>query len=100
METDELDPVLQLNIKSQLADAKLGVAEHLSWPLAGFAATTIYMAFESWLLGVGVFAGLYFLATLKYRRDSAASEDEYYRAAGLGKYYVAKQASDGAESSH
>ena len=100
METDELDPVLQLNIRSQLADAKLGVAENLSWPLAGFAATTTYLAFESWLLGAGVFACLYILATLKYRRDSAASEDEYHRAAGLGRYYVAKQANDGAEISH
>jgi hypothetical protein len=91
VETDELDPITQLNIKSQLADAKLGVAEHLGWPLSGFAAATSYLAFGSWLLTIAVLIGMYYLVTLKYRRDSAVSEDKYYQAAGLGKYYSAKQ---------
>ena len=89
MEIEELDLTTKLNIKSQLADAKLGVAEELSWPLAGFAATAAHLAFGSWLLNFALFAGTYYLATDKFRKDSATAEDKYNQAAGLGKYYKA-----------
>ncbi len=75
MELENFDPITQLNLKSQLADARLQVAELLAWPLSGFAALACHLAFESVLLALGVLVGMYYFATLKYRRDSAISED-------------------------
>ena len=89
MEIDELDITTQLSIKSQLADAKLGVAEQLSWPLAVFAAVAAHLAFGSWLLTIALLGGTYYLATLKFRKESAAAEDDYNKAAGLGRHYKA-----------
>ncbi len=91
MELDELDPVTQLNIKSQLADARLGVAETLGWPLSGFASLATHLAFGSWLVTLGVLLGMYYLATIKYRKESSVLEDRYYQAAGLGKYHKAAE---------
>jgi hypothetical protein len=73
---------------SMLADARLSVAEDLGWPLAALAATSVYLNWESWLLALGVAVAGYVLATMKYRRDAAKAEDEYFRIAGLGKYAV------------
>lgn len=75
---------------SELADARLSVAENLGWLLAAFAATSVYLKWESWLLALGVAVISYVLTTMKYRRDAAKSEDEYFRIAGLGKYAAPK----------
>jgi len=71
---------------SELADARLSVAENLGWPLAALAATSVYLKWESWLLALCVAVVSYMLTTMKYRRDAAKAEDEYFRIAGLGKY--------------
>lgn len=71
---------------SELADARLSVAENLGWPLAALAATSVYLKWESWLLALCVAVVGYVLTTMKYRRDAATAEDEYFRIAGLGKY--------------
>jgi hypothetical protein len=71
---------------SELADARLSVAEDLGWPLAALAATSVYLEWESWLVALGVAVVSYVLATMKYRRDAAKAEDEYFRIVGRGKY--------------
>ena len=76
----------ELQAASELADAKLGVAEELGWPLALLVATSAHLAWSSWLLAVPLAGAGYYLATYKYRRESARAEDQYYKAAGLGKY--------------
>jgi type II secretory pathway component PulF len=76
----------QLRIASELADARLGVAEELGWSIAFLVATAAHLAWGSWLLTIGLAIAGYFLATYRYRRDSALAEDRYYRFAGLGKY--------------
>ena len=76
----------ELQTASELADAKLGVAEELAWPLAIFVAIAAHLAWGYWLLTFPLAAAGYYLATYKYRRESASAEDKYYKAAGLGKY--------------
>ena len=77
-----------LHQTSKLADARLSVAEDLGWPLAALAATSVYLKWESWVLALGVAVAGYVLTTMKFRRDAAKAEDEYFRIAGLGKYAV------------
>jgi hypothetical protein len=72
---------------SQLADARLGVAEELGWLTATLAATTAHLYWGSWPLSLSVFAATYYGVTFRYRRLSQRAEDAYNRAAGLGKYY-------------
>ena len=76
----------ELRQASEIADAKLGVAEDLGWVIATLTGLSAYLAWNSWLMGIPLAAGAYVLATYKYRRESATAEDCYYRAAGLGKY--------------
>jgi len=75
-----------LQVASELADAKLGVAEELGWPLALLVATSAHLAWSSWVLTVVLAGAGYYLSTFRYRRESARAEDRYYKVAGLGKY--------------
>jgi hypothetical protein len=83
----------ELQTASELADAKLGVAEELSWPLAMLAAAAVHLAWGYWWVTVPLAAAAYYVATYKYRRESAIAEERYYKVAGLGKY-VGKGKSD------
>jgi hypothetical protein len=71
---------------SEVADAKLGVAKELAWPLALLAGIATHFRWENWLLSIEVAVGAYLLVVFFYRRGAAAAEDQYYRAAGLGKH--------------
>lgn len=79
---------LELQHRSEVADAKFGVADDLGWLAAGFAAAATHLKWDSWLLAVGAAVVIYILCTYPYRRDAAAAEDNYYRAAKRGKYYT------------
>ena len=85
---------LEIEHRSELADAKLGVAEELAWPLAGFAALAAHLKWENWVLTVPIAVAIYFIATLKYHREASRAEDEYFRVAGLGKYANRGKADD------
>lgn len=76
----------ELQHQSELADARLGVAEDLWWPIAILAAVTVNLSWDNWFLTVAAFIATYFLVVLKYRRASDKAEDEYYQVAHLGKY--------------
>ena len=75
-----------LQHQSEVADARLGVAEELGWAVAIFAGVSVYLKWDSWLFALAVAIGAYLLAVYRYRRRAAQAEDKYFRAAGLGKY--------------
>lgn len=77
---EELD---SLRTASELADAQLGVAEQLAWPLASFAAIASHLKWQTWLVTGACAVGSYCLAVYKYRRRRAKAEDAYLRAASL-----------------
>ena len=81
----------QLEQYSQIADAKLGVAEDFSWPVAVLAGLCVYQQWDNWLITVVAAAGVFFIATIKFKREAARAEEVYYRAAKLGKYYSAPE---------
>jgi hypothetical protein len=75
-----------LKVAADLADAELGVAEELAWPLAILAAITVHLKLDNWLITVACAAGAYYLTVFRYRRKATKAEDEYFRSASLGKY--------------
>ena len=78
----------ELEIACKVAGAKLGVAEQLRWPLAMLGAATAYGYSQSWLVAIGVFAAVYWLATYPYNKEYEAAWEQYEKATGPGKYYV------------
>jgi steroid 5-alpha reductase family enzyme len=84
----------ELQQLSELADARLGVAEDFSWPIAALSFLVVFFRWDNWLLGVlaGV-AGLA-LSIFWYRREANRAEDAYFRQAKIGKYYEAPKAPD------
>lgn len=76
----------ELQQQSELANARLGVAEDLWWPMAISAATAAHLKWDNWFLNIAVVVAVYFLVTYKYRRAADAAEDNYFRVARLGKY--------------
>jgi len=82
MDDDELKAIKH---RSELADAKLGVAQDVGWVAAGFAAVAIYLLLDSWLAGIGAFVGIYMAATFRYRKEVRAATDAYEKATGTGK---------------
>jgi|APLak6261671146_1056082.scaffolds.fasta_scaffold27798_1 hypothetical protein len=78
----------ELHHQSELADARLEVAEELWWPIAFLAATTLHLKWGNWLLDVIAIVGIYFLVVRRYRRAARNAEDEYFRVAQLGQYAI------------
>ncbi|MEJ8840457.1 hypothetical protein [Ramlibacter sp. AN1133] len=84
----------ELQNQSELADARLGVAEELGWAVAFLAGLVVYLRWDTWLGGVAAAVVAYWLATFQYRRAAAKAEDAYFRQAGLGKYVPRRGESD------
>jgi hypothetical protein len=84
----------ELQHLSEVADARLGVAEELGWPIAALAFAVVYLKWDSWMLGLGAAVAAYLLATFQYRRAAARAEDEYFRQAGLGRHSRTGRAPD------
>ena len=91
-----MTPIEELEKRAEIEMACLGVAEHLGWWLAWFAAFTAYLSWDSWLIAGGVLVAIYVLATYPYRKREDAASDAYHRAAGLGKYYQPSKIQDAA----
>lgn len=85
----QTEPDLQQ--KSEIADAELGVAEELGWGVAAFAGLAAYLKWESWLFALIVSVLAYSLSIYRYRRKASMAEDLYFRSAGLGKYVRASK---------
>jgi uncharacterized membrane protein len=76
----------ELQHQSELANARLGVAEELWWPMAIVAAAAAHLKWDDWFLTIAVVVAAYFLVTYRYRRAADKAEDEYFRVARLGKH--------------
>lgn len=74
-----------LEQRSEVADARLGVAEDFGWAVAGLAAALAGVSWH-WLAGVIILVPVYFTLTKPYRTAAAKAEDSYHLAAGIGKY--------------
>ncbi len=79
---------LELQHQSELADARLSVAENLGWPMSILAATGVQCMWQNWLLTILTLVVVYFMITFKYRREAEKAEDAHYRASSLGKYAI------------
>ena len=85
----------KLQHQSELADARMGVAENFGWSMSFLGAIVAQLMWENWVLTISIFIAIYFLITFKYRREAEKAEDAYYRIAGLGKYARQKIGEDG-----
>jgi len=70
---------------SNLADARLGVAEELGWYAAVATAVALGLKWEWWVGVVALFPVYYFI-TLRFRTAAAKAEDAYFRDAKIGRY--------------
>jgi hypothetical protein len=82
-----MTPDSDLQIASRVADARLGVAEDFRWPLAALTGVATQLILESPLVTIPITIAVFVLATTPYRRAAAKAEDEYFKAAALGKHY-------------
>lgn len=89
MQTDQ-----ELEHLSAIADARLGVAEELVWPIVILTWAAVHLKWDSWILAAVITVAVYFLVTTPYRRAAAKAEDAYFRQAGLGKYASMERSRD------
>ena len=75
-----------LQHRSEIADARLGVAEELCWFVLILVVAVVQLKWDTWMGGIAAGAFSYYFFTLSYRRAAAKAEDEYFKAAHLGKY--------------
>jgi hypothetical protein len=52
----------ELQKRVEIAQAKLGVAEELRWPLAGCCGLLTYVVSHSWLLAIAAGVAAFYLA--------------------------------------
>ncbi|MDE2000741.1 MAG: hypothetical protein KGI91_01590 [Burkholderiales bacterium] len=75
-----------LRQRSEIADARLGVAEELVWFIAFLIAYVANQHLDSVIASLAIFALTYFAVTAPYRSQAKTAEDTYFRVAKLGKY--------------
>jgi len=80
------EDVAELERQSELADARLGVAEDFAWVVSGLAGLVAYSLERSWLLAVAAFVVGFVVSVYPLRKAANKAEDAYFRAAKLGKY--------------
>jgi hypothetical protein len=83
MKTEE--HVAELERASELADARLGVAEEFAWPVACLSAALAYVILRHWVWAVIAFGGGFVLSVYSLRKAANKAEDTYFRAARVGR---------------
>lgn len=78
---------------SELADARLGVAEPFGWAVAGLVAVLVGVSWH-WLAGAVALLPMYFTITKPYRVAATKAEEAHHFAAGIGKYSRAMKGDD------
>lgn len=78
--------VIELQHQSEIADARLEVAEDLGWIIGILCAIATHLKWDNWFLNITLIFVVYFLVTYRYRQIAAKAQDDYYRVAHLGKY--------------
>lgn len=81
-----MTPEQELQHLSEIADARLDVAEELGWVVGVLAAFVVQMKWDTWVGAIVTVLVVYLIVTLPYRRRAAKAEDAYFKAAHLGKY--------------
>ena len=77
---------LDLQRRSEIADARLEVAESFGGLIALLVALLVHAKWGGWIAALLAAVASYYLVTFEYRKRAATAEDEYHRVAGLGKY--------------
>jgi hypothetical protein len=91
---DGMTEVERLEHASVIADARLGVAEELSWFIAFLGAVVVHMKESNWFFTMPAFIALYMFFTHTYKKKAKKAEDDWYRAGKFGKYMVPYEPSD------
>ncbi len=91
---NEKDRAQNLEHLSEVADARLGVAEHLGWIIALLLATVIHMKYDIWFFTIPAFIATYIFVIVGFKRDATKAEKAYFQAAKLGDYAVFDNSSD------
>lgn len=86
----------EIELRCDIAGAKLGVAEELRWFVAGPFAFLFYLKYDSWIVAIVIGAVAFFLVTHWYEKEYDAANDAYERINGTGKYYKPSEPSDAA----
>lgn len=84
----------ELKHQSELANARLEVAEELWWSMAIVSATAAHLKWSNWFLTLALFVVVYFIVVYRYRKYADKAEDEYYKVAYLGKYALPYEKED------
>ena len=80
-----------LEMRFQIAEAKLRVAEDLRWVIAQLAGLLVFFQWDSWLLAVGVVGAVIFIVPYWYSKAYDTAWDEFEKATGTGKYLHSKE---------
>lgn len=80
------DKIQELRLASEIADARLGVAEEFRWVVASLSAALAYVTLHHWAWAVLAYVAGFSFSAYSLRKASDKAEDTYFKAAGLGKY--------------
>jgi hypothetical protein len=89
-----MNGMTELEKASEIADARLGVAENFAWPVSILCAGLVLLKWDSWLLAVGGWGIGFFLSLYQYRKESNVAEDAYMKASKTGRYYEGSTKTD------
>jgi hypothetical protein len=81
-----MNEMAELEKASEIADARLGVAEDFSWYVSILLACLVLQQWDSWLLAVVSWVIGYFVCVYQYRKKSDVAEDAYMKASKTGRY--------------
>ena len=70
----------------EVALARLDVAEDFSWPLSFACGVIAYLMNWTAVGALAAFCCVFWIAPRAYRKAEAQAEDEWHRAAKLGRY--------------
>jgi pyrroloquinoline quinone (PQQ) biosynthesis protein C len=76
-----------LEVRCQIAGARLGVAEQLRTAISILAAWVCFLYFESWLASIAVWLALELLVPSWYSKQYDAAWDDYEKATNTGRYW-------------
>jgi hypothetical protein len=80
---------------SEIADAKLGVAEDLRWIIAVLVAALVYERTDhSFIYAAVAFVAAFALTVYEFREAATKAEDAWLRATSLGKYAPRAETTD------
>lgn len=89
-----MDDIKTLEHKSEIADARLDVAEGFGWAVAGLSAVIAGMALH-WIVGGLALFPIYFTITKPFRTEASKAEDAHHFAARMGNHSPALTKTEG-----